>query len=58
MIAPPYGVAIHEAAASQDLPRMKAMVQQTEEWLKQTGDVAAALEGLKLEIAKLERSGY
>ncbi len=53
----PYGVAIHEAAASGDLQRMKAMVQQTEEWLREVGDVSAALEALKLEIAKLERRG-
>ncbi|NER37668.1 MAG: DUF1843 domain-containing protein [Oscillatoria sp. SIO1A7] len=52
-----YGVSIHEAAASGDLERMKAMVQQAEEWLRETGDVAAALEVLKLEIAKLERNG-
>lgn len=53
----PYGVAIHEAAASGDLQRMKAMVMQAEEWLRETGDVSAALEALKLEIAKLERRG-
>ncbi|NEO99663.1 MAG: DUF1843 domain-containing protein [Symploca sp. SIO2E9] len=52
----PYGVAIHESIVSGDLERMKAMVQQTEEWLKEAGDVSAALELLKLEIAKLERN--
>ena len=50
-------MAIHEAAASGDLERMKTMVQQTEEWLRETGDISAALETLKLEIAKLERRG-
>lgn len=53
----PYGTAIHEAAVSGDLQRMRAMAQQAEEWLRETGDVAAALESLKLEIAKLERRG-
>ena len=49
-----YGVTIHQAAASGDLERMKATAQQAEEWLKETGNVSAALEALKLEIAKLE----
>ena len=52
-----YAVAIHEAAASGDLERMRAIVRQGEEWLRETGDVSAALEALKLEIAKLERRG-
>ena len=51
---PLYAVPIQQAAASGDLQRMKAIVQQAEEWLKETGDVSAALEALKLEIAKLE----
>lgn len=56
-IVPMYGTPIHEAAASGDLERMKAVARQAEEWLRETGDVAAALEALKLEIAKLERRG-
>ncbi|MDJ0615771.1 MAG: DUF1843 domain-containing protein [Calothrix sp. MO_192.B10] len=52
-----YAVAIHECAASGDMQRMKAMVQQAEEWLREAGDVSAALELLKLEIVKLERNG-
>ncbi len=49
-----YGATIHEAVASGDLEKMRAVARQTEEWLKETGDVAAALEHLKIEIAKLE----
>ncbi|WP_200817605.1 DUF1843 domain-containing protein [Calothrix rhizosoleniae] len=52
-----YAAAIHESAASGDLQRMKAMTRQAEEWLKEAGDVSAALEALKLEIIKLERNG-
>ena len=52
-----YAVTIHECAASGDMQRMKAMVQQAEEWLREAGDVSAALELLKLEIVKLERNG-
>ncbi|MEM8906654.1 MAG: DUF1843 domain-containing protein [Bacteroidota bacterium] len=50
-----YGVAIHKAAASGDLEKMRAMLKQGEEWLAETGNVSAALEVLRLEIAKLER---
>jgi hypothetical protein len=50
-----YAPAIHQAIASGDLAQMKAMVTHAENSLKETGDVAAALEVLKNEIAKLER---
>jgi hypothetical protein len=49
-----YAVGLHEATVSGDLERMKAAVNQAEEWLKETGNVSAALELLKLEIVKLE----
>ncbi len=56
-----YGPAIHGAVASGDLAQMKAVAQQAEEQLRQTGDVAAALEILKAEItrheARLKQSG-
>ena len=52
-----YATAIHEATVSSDLERMKAMAQQAEQWLAESGNVSAALESLKLEIAKLERNG-
>ena len=50
---PPYGVAIHEAIASGDLNRMKAMAHEVEAWLEARGDVSAALPALKSEIARL-----
>lgn len=49
-----YGVGIQEACASGDLERMKAVAKQAEEYLQEAGDVPAALEALKIEIAKLE----
>ncbi len=49
-----YGVAIHNAIASGDLARMKEEAKEAEEFLRQTGDVSAALERLKIEIARLE----
>jgi hypothetical protein len=47
-----YATAIQEAVASGDLQKMKAVAQQAEEHLKQHGNVSAALEALKVEIAK------
>ena len=55
IIVPLYGVAIHEAVCSGDLARMREVARQAEEHLRQAGNVSAALEALKLEIAKLER---
>lgn len=54
---PLYGVIIHEAAASGDHARMREVADQAEKQLAETGDVRAALEALKIEIAKLERNG-
>lgn len=54
---PPYGVAIQEAVASGDLARMKQVAQQAEEFLARWGNIPAALEALKLEIAKAEKKG-
>ena len=50
----PYGVAIQQAIATGDLQQMQALRVQAEAHLAQHGDVASALEVLKLEIAKLE----
>jgi HPt (histidine-containing phosphotransfer) domain-containing protein len=55
MITVLYGVGIQEAAASGDLERMKSVARQAEEYLRESGDVPAALEALKIEIAKLEK---
>ena len=49
-----YGVVIHRCAAGGNLAEMKKVAAQAEEYLKSHGDVSAALEALKIEIAKLE----
>ena len=54
----PYGVAIQEAIASGDLARMQAVAKQAEEYLRETGNLPAALEALKIEIAKLQKKGH
>ena len=55
VIVPLYGVTIHQAVCSGDLAKMRAVAKQAEEHLRQAGNVSAALEALKLEIAKAER---
>lgn len=50
-----YGPAIQEAVASGDLEKMKAVARQAEEHLREWGNIPAALEALKIEIARLER---
>ncbi len=50
-----YGPAIHEACATGDLDEMRKVAQQAEEHLAEAGDVSAALEALRAEIAKAER---
>jgi hypothetical protein len=54
---PPYGTAIQEAIAKGDLAKMKQVASDAEQHLAQTGDVRAALEYLKLEIARHEHKG-
>jgi Domain of unknown function (DUF1843) len=49
---PPYGVAIHNAIATGDLAQMRRIAQEAEIWLREQGDVGAALELLKTEIAR------
>lgn len=51
----PYGNAIHQAIATGDLAQMKATAKLAEQHLAQHGDVSAALEALKVEIAKLQQ---
>jgi hypothetical protein len=51
---PPYGPPIHEAIAKGDLAHMKQLAAQTETFLQESGDVAGALELLRIEIAKHE----
>jgi len=51
----PYGVAIQQAVASGDLQKMKSTLALAEKFNSEHGDVSAALELLKVEIAKLEQ---
>jgi hypothetical protein len=51
---PLYGVAIQRAAAGGDLKTMREVVQQAEQFVREHGDISAALEVLRMEIAKLE----
>jgi uncharacterized protein DUF1843 len=54
---PPYGPPIQEAIAKGDLAKMKQLATEAEQHLAQVGDVSAALEYLKIEIAKHEHKG-
>jgi hypothetical protein len=49
-----YGAGIQEAIAEGDLKKMKAMLKVASANLKEYGNLAAAIEVLKIEIAKLE----
>jgi hypothetical protein len=53
-IRPLYGVVIHDAICSGDINRMKQVAQEAEQYLQQAGDVPAALQALKIEIAKAQ----
>lgn len=50
-----YGVTIQQAIARGDLAHMKEVAKQAEHYLQQTGNLAAALQALKTEIAKAEK---
>ena len=49
-----YAVTIHRCAAGGNLSEMKKVAAEAEEHLRFHGNVGAALEALKMEIAKLE----
>ena len=51
---PLYGVTIHHCIAGGDLAKMKQLASEAEQQLAQYGDLRAALEVLKAEIAKAE----
>lgn len=53
-IVPLYGVTIHHCIADGDLAKMKQLLSQAEKYLAQYGDVSAAVEVLKIEIARAE----
>jgi hypothetical protein len=52
---PLYAVSIHHCIAQGDLAKMKALVAEAEKHVADHGDVSAALEVLKTEVAKLEK---
>ena len=51
---PLYAVVIHEVVCSGDVNRMKQVAKEAETYLQQSGDIPAALQALKIEIAKAE----
>jgi Domain of unknown function (DUF1843) len=51
---PLYATPIHRCIAQGDLQAMKDLLAEAEAYLKEVGDVSAAIESLKLEIAKRE----
>lgn len=53
-LRPLYGVCIQEAIASGDLSKMKSVAAEAEQYLAEHGNISAALEALKVEIAKSE----
>jgi hypothetical protein len=53
-IVPLYGVPIHRCIAKGDLQEMKDMLVKAEEHIRDHGDIVAAVEALKIEIAKRE----
>jgi hypothetical protein len=54
---PLYGVTIHKCIAGGDLQKMKDLCAEAEQHVATYGDVSAALEVLKSEIAKAEAKG-
>jgi hypothetical protein len=52
--AVPYGPPIYQAIAKGDIAEMKKLAANAERWLAEHGDVSAALEALKVEIARAE----
>jgi hypothetical protein len=53
-IQPLYAPPIHRCIAQGDLPTMKNLLKEAEAYLKEVGDISAAVESLRLEIAKQE----
>lgn len=49
-----YGVVIHDAIAKGDLAEMKKVASAAEKHIREHGDVSAALQSLKIEIAKAQ----
>jgi len=53
-----YGATMHHAIAGGNLAEMKKLAHEAEQHLHLYGDVSAALEALKVEIAKLEHKKH
>lgn len=53
-VRPLYATPIHRCIAKGDLGEMRALAKEAEQYLHENGDVSAALESLRVEIAKLE----
>jgi hypothetical protein len=49
-------VAIHQAVSEGDLAKMKALLAQAEAILQQQGNLAAAVDVLRIEIAKFDHN--
>jgi hypothetical protein len=58
VVTPLYGVVIHKCIAGGELAKMKALCVEAEKQLAEHGDVRAALEVLKAEIAKAEARAH
>ena len=55
---PPYGNVMRDAVASGDLERMRQAARDAEEYLSEYGNVASALEVLRMEMSKLEGKAH
>jgi hypothetical protein len=53
-IQPLYATPIHRCIAQGDLQEMKGLLEEAEAYLKEYGDIRAAVESLRVEIAKRE----
>jgi Domain of unknown function (DUF1843) len=51
---PLYGPAIHGVIAHGNLQEMKSVAAKADAWLHEHGDISAAIEVLKTEIARIE----
>jgi len=56
-VHPLYAVTIHHCIAGGDLAKMREVCAEAEKHLADHGDVSAAIESLKAEIAKAEAKG-
>ncbi|HLY99015.1 MAG TPA: DUF1843 domain-containing protein [Candidatus Angelobacter sp.] len=57
-LIPLYGVTIHKCIVGGNLDEMRKLAAQAEKHLAEHGDVGAALEALKIEIARIEHKKH